>query len=70
MTYIYLFLSSIILLLTLGSGWLIRLGLVIADCSWGCLIGLWWLMPNGIGVWAESIGSVVDQLCLLVFLSI
>ena len=25
------------------------LRLVIADCSWGCLMGLWWLMPNGIG---------------------
>ena len=46
---IYIFLSSIILVLTLGSlesGWLIPLGLVIADCSWGCLTGLWWLMPN------------------------
>ena len=67
---IYIFLSSIILVLTLGSGWLIPLGLVIADCSWGCLIGLDWLMPDGIGAWAESIGSIVERLCLLVFLSI
>ena len=37
-------------------------GVVIADCSWGCLMGLWWLMPDGIGVWAESTGSVVDRL--------
>ena len=67
---IYILISSIILVLTLGSGWLIPLGLVIADCTWGCLMGLWWLMPNGIGVWTELIGSVVDRLCLLVFLSI
>ena len=67
---IYIFLSSIILVLTLGSGWLIPLELVIADCSWGCLMRLWWLMPYGMGVWAESIGSIVDRLCLLVFLSI
>ena len=63
-------LQSLNIYLTLGSGWLIPLGLVIADCSWGCLMGLWWLMPNGIRVWAESIGSIVDRLCLLVFLSI
>ena len=67
---IYIFPSSIILVLTLGSGWLIPLGLVIADCSWGCLMGLWWLVPNEIGVWAESIGSIVDRLCSLVFLPI
>ena len=66
---IYIFLSSIILVLTLGSEWLMPLGLVIADCSWGCLMGLWWLVPNEIGVWTESIGPVVDRLCLLVFLS-
>ena len=33
-------------------------------------MGLWWLMPDEIGVWAESIGFIVDRLCLLVFLSI
>ena len=67
---IYIFLFSIILVLTLGSEWLIPLGLVIADCSWGFLMGLWWLVPNGIGVWAESTGSIVDRLCLLVFVSV
>ena len=67
---IYIFPSSIILVLTLGFGWLIPPGLVIADCYWGCLMGLWWLVPNEIGVWAESIGSVVDRLYFLVFLSI
>ena len=67
---IYIFPSSIILVLTLGSRWLIPLELVITDCSWGCLMGLWWLVPNGVAVWAESIGSVVDRLCLLVCLSI
>ena len=37
---IYIFPSIIILVLTLRSGWLIPLGLGIADCPWGCLIGL------------------------------
>ena len=44
MTYktlnIYIFPSSIILVLTLGSRWLIPMGLGTADCSWRCLIGL------------------------------
>ena len=74
MTYktleIYIFPSSIILVLILGYRWLIPLGLWNADCSWECLMGLCWLVPSEIGVWAESTGAVVNRLCLLVFLSI
>ena len=55
---IYMFPSSIILLLTLGSGWLIPLGLGIDDCSRGCLMGLvLWLVPSEIGVWVHWVRS-------------
>ena len=37
---IYIFQSSIILVLALGSEWWILLRIRIADCSWGCLMGV------------------------------